>query len=589
MSNDPVSDELAIRFERVGKMYKVFGSKLDTALDALNLPTFGRDGRYREFWALRDIDFELARGARLGIIGRNGAGKTTLLKLVTGNLAPTEGGVTVNGDVQALLEIGGGLHPEFTGRENIRASLSYIGLSRAETEDSEREIAEFTELGRFLDQPFKTYSQGMQARLSFAIATTTQPEILIVDEILGAGDAYFFTRSTARMSQLIESGAGVLLVSHALDQVARFCERTIWLDRGRIAMDGPTDEVIKAYERFIRELEDRRLKAKNEKATLPQYDAFDRETHTDALVGSISAEDGSIEVARVTLWRDGMLEGEIDVGGSQDADTSGADGLLLEEGRWEPAQADAHGYFRAVSEEVGRFRFSLWFFYPRSRYEVEIVYRTRGGHGSVRLERAGDPGTIEPLEPADEWTTHRFELTSRDGALELESEERLSRWPGVEGLKIQRVQTVGGGNTERAVFRVHEPFSVLVDAVATSSGEFPLVPAALVFRLDGIVATRHIGEREVLRLEEGERIELRLDLGPLLLGNGTYLLSVGLYHELDVGNTLTSTLYDYFDRSFEFAITGNPPLHTEAFRHPGSWSTRMLPAAGTLTGELTER
>ena len=317
-------DELAIRFEQVGKMYKVFGSKLDTALDALNLPTFGRDGRYREFWALRDIDLELARGARLGIIGRNGAGKTTLLKLVTGNLAPTEGGVTVNGDVQALLEIGGGLHPEFTGRENIRASLSYVGLSRAEIEDSEREIAEFTELGRFLDQPFKTYSQGMQARLSFAIATTTQPEILIVDEILGAGDAYFFTRSTARMSQLIESGAGVLLVSHALDQVARFCERTIWLDRGRIAMDGPTDEVIKAYERFIRELEDRRLKAKNEKAALPQYDAFDRETHTDALVGSISAEGGSVEVARVTLWRDGMLEGEIDVGGSQDADTSGS-------------------------------------------------------------------------------------------------------------------------------------------------------------------------------------------------------------------------------------------------------------------------
>ena len=111
MSDDPVSD-VAIRFDQVGKMYKVFGSKLDTALDALSLPTFRRDGRYREFWALRDIDLELARGARLGIIGRNGAGKTTLLKLVTGNLAPTEGGVTVTGDVQALVEIGGGLHKE---------------------------------------------------------------------------------------------------------------------------------------------------------------------------------------------------------------------------------------------------------------------------------------------------------------------------------------------------------------------------------------------------------------------------------------------------------------------------------------------
>jgi lipopolysaccharide transport system ATP-binding protein len=583
-----MSDDLAIRFEQVGKMYKVFGSKFDNLLDALSLPTFRRDGRYREFWALRDIDLELARGARLGIIGRNGAGKTTLLKLVTGNVLPTEGNVTVNGDVQALLEIGGGLHPEFTGRENIRASLGYLGLSRPEIEDAEREIAEFTELGRFLDQPFKAYSQGMQARLSFAIATTTQPEILIVDEILGAGDAYFFTRSTARMSQLIEGGAGVLLVSHALDQVSRFCERTIWLDRGRIAMDGPTDEVIKAYERFIREMEDRRLRAKNAKAALAEYDAFDRETFTDAVVGSVSVDGGSADVARLTLWRDGAIEGEIDVGGAQDADTSGAGGILLEEGGWDAAQPDAEGYFRTVPEGAARFCFNLWFLYPQSRYELEIVYRVHGADVSVQLDRADDSAANVPLPTVDEWTTHRFELPGRVQRADP-AEERLSRWPGVDGLAIQRVQTVGENDSERAVFRVHEPFSVLVEATATASGEFPLVPAALVFRLDGIVATRHVGEREVLRLEKGDRIELRLDLGPLLLGNGAYLLSVGLYRELDIGNTHSSTLYDYFDRSFEFAVTGNPPLHSEAFRHPGEWSTNVLSAPEQLTGELSER
>jgi lipopolysaccharide transport system ATP-binding protein len=584
-----MSDDLAVRFEQVGKMYKVFGSKLDTALDALNLPTFGRNGRFREFWALRDIDLELARGARLGIIGRNGAGKTTLLKLVTGNVSPSEGKVTVNGNVQALLETGGGLHPEFTGRENIRASLGYLGLSRSEIDDAEQDIAEFTELGRFLDQPFKAYSQGMQARLSFAIATTVQPEILIVDEILGAGDAYFFTRSTTRMSHLIESGAGVLLVSHALDQVARFCERTIWLDRGRIAMDGPTDEVVKAYERFIRELEDRRLRAKNEKTARPEYDAFDRDTFTDAVVGAISAESGSIDVARVTLYRDAVPEGEIDVGGAQDADTSGNGGLLLEDGAWEAPQTDPDGYFRTVAERAARFRFNLWFFYARSRYEVEIVYRTHGGPGTLRLDRTNGAGTIASLPPADDWTTHRFELSDGEEPLDLGAEERLSRWPGVEGIAIRRVQTIGEQDLEQAVFRVHEPFSVVVDAMATASGEFAVIPAALIFRLDGIVATRHVGEREMLRLEEGDRIELRLDLGPLLLGNGTYLLSVGLYQELDVGNSISSTLYDYFDRSFEFVVTGNPPLHTEAFRHPGKWAARVLPATGQLTGELSER
>lgn len=391
------------------------------------------------------------------------------------------------------------------------------------------------------------------------------------------------------MSNLIESGAGVLLVSHALDQVSRFCERTLWLERGRIAMDGPTDEVVKAYERFIRELEDRRLRAKNEKAAL-DYDAFDRETFTDAVIGTISGEEGSVDVSQLGLWRDGALEGEIDVGGPQDADTSGNGGLLLDDEAWEAPQGEAGGYFRTVSGLPGRFRFNLWFLYPQSRYEVEIVYRSPDGPGTLRLDRAGDSTAIASLPPAEEWTTHRLELSGSGESFDLASEERLSRWPGVEGLVIRRVQTVGGHDAEQAVFRVHETFTVLVEAVATASGTYPLIPAALAFRLDGIVATRHVGEREVLRLEEGDRIELRLDLGPLLLGNGTYLLSVGLYRELDIDNSLSSTLYDYFDRSFEFIVTGNPPLHTEAFRHPGSWTMRVLPTMEQRrTGELSER
>src|SRR5579864_3487501 len=192
--------DAVVRFSDVGKMYKIFPSRRDNLLEVLGLRRLigDRGSRYQEFWALRGIDFELRRGERLGIIGRNGAGKSTLLRLVTGNIPPSEGDVGVNGDVQALLEIGGGLHPEFTGRENIRAALGFMGLGPAEIDEATIDIAEFTELGRFLDQPFKTYSVGMQARLSFAIATATTPEILIVDEILGAGDAYFFGRSTER-------------------------------------------------------------------------------------------------------------------------------------------------------------------------------------------------------------------------------------------------------------------------------------------------------------------------------------------------------------------------------------------------------
>jgi len=282
-----MSNAAAVEFAEVGKMYKVFSSRSANLADALGLGRFrGGSSSYKEFWALRDISFSLGQGERLGILGRNGAGKSTLLKLITGNLTPTEGRVAVNGDVQALLEVGGGLHPEFTGRENIRAALTHMGLSPREIGEVEEDIAEFTELGSFLDSPFKTYSLGMQARLSFAIGTSVNPEILIIDEVLGAGDAYFFGKSTARMQALIEKGAAVILVSHGLDQIVRFCESAIWIDRGRIVERGPSTEVVKSYEKFIRELENRRLQAKNQKARM-NYDAFARESYTDSLVAVV--------------------------------------------------------------------------------------------------------------------------------------------------------------------------------------------------------------------------------------------------------------------------------------------------------------
>src|SRR5262249_37487492 len=157
-----------------------------------------------------------------------------LLKLITGNVDPTEGVIAVHGSVQALLQAGTGMHPEFTGYENIEAALTYQGLSKAEIRDAVTDIADFTKLGRFLDQPFKTYSTGMQARLAFAAATVVRPDILIVDELLGVGDGYFLSKSTERMRKLIDSGASVLLVSHAMDQIVRFCDQAIWIDRGQI-------------------------------------------------------------------------------------------------------------------------------------------------------------------------------------------------------------------------------------------------------------------------------------------------------------------------------------------------------------------
>jgi len=206
------------------------------------------------FDALRDVSLSVRRGERLGIVGRNGAGKTTLLKLIIGNLSPTRGRVEVRGQVQALMQVGLGFHPEFTGRENARSALLYNGLSGSTIERALADVIEFTELGEFLDQPMSTYSLGMRMRLQFAAATAIEPDILIVDEVMGAGDAYFSAKSADRMKRLTASGCTLLLVSHSPYQVLEFCGRAVWLDGGRVRMEGDAHEVLGAYEVHLEQL-----------------------------------------------------------------------------------------------------------------------------------------------------------------------------------------------------------------------------------------------------------------------------------------------------------------------------------------------
>lgn len=246
-------EPLAIRLNDVSKVYKLHGSQRDQLIDVLRLQRFGIRTKTpgKEFIALNGVSLEVPRGHRIGIVGRNGAGKTTLLKLICGNFAATSGEVEVNGSVQALMNIGLGFHPEYTGRDNVEASLQYNGLARAEYEEAMQGVVDFCELGDFLDQPFKTYSLGMQARLMFAAATAIRPDILIVDEVLGAGDAYFVAKSKGRVDKLVSSGCTMLLVSHSMQQVLELCDEAIWLDKGAVRMRGESFDVVKAYEEFL--------------------------------------------------------------------------------------------------------------------------------------------------------------------------------------------------------------------------------------------------------------------------------------------------------------------------------------------------
>jgi lipopolysaccharide transport system ATP-binding protein len=243
----------AIILRNVSKVYRLHGSQSDQLIEVLGLKRLGfrTKSPHTEFSALSNISLEVPRGHRVGIIGRNGAGKTTLLKLICGNFAPTSGEVLVQGTVQALMSMGLGFHPEYTGRQNAESSLQYNGLSKLEYQKALEGVIEFCELDEFFDQPFKTYSLGMQARLMFAVATAIHPDILIVDEVLGAGDAYFVAKSKRRVEAMINNGCTMLLVSHSMQQVLELCDEAVWIDNGSIRMLGKSFLVVKAYEEYL--------------------------------------------------------------------------------------------------------------------------------------------------------------------------------------------------------------------------------------------------------------------------------------------------------------------------------------------------
>jgi lipopolysaccharide transport system ATP-binding protein len=205
--------------------------------------------------ALRDVSLSVSRGKTFGLVGRNGSGKSTLLKLVTGIYAPTSGKVEVHGRISALLELGAGFHPDFSGRENIFVNGIILGMSRKEIRTRLDEIVEFSELGEFIDEPVRTYSSGMYARLAFAVATHVDPEILLIDEILSVGDEHFGRKSAAKMEEFRKAGKTILLVTHDLSTLQRRCDQAAWLDAGVLKASGSPVEVVAAYRRAVAESE----------------------------------------------------------------------------------------------------------------------------------------------------------------------------------------------------------------------------------------------------------------------------------------------------------------------------------------------
>ncbi|MBW9105243.1 ABC transporter ATP-binding protein [Paraburkholderia phenoliruptrix] len=251
-----MSSEIAIKVENLSKRYQIYDQPRDR-LKQFILPRMRRmvgapSAQYfREFWALRDVSFEVKRGETVGIIGRNGSGKSTLLQMICGTLNPTYGSLQTKGRIAALLELGSGFNPEFTGRENVFLNAAVLGLSQQEVEACFDDIVAFADIGHFLDQPVKTYSSGMVVRLAFAVQAMINPDIFVVDEALAVGDEKFQRKCFARLEELKSRGTSILFVSHSAASIIELCERSLVLDKGSRLMYGAAPQAVRAYQKLL--------------------------------------------------------------------------------------------------------------------------------------------------------------------------------------------------------------------------------------------------------------------------------------------------------------------------------------------------
>lgn len=566
--------ENAIEVTNVGKMYKLYKNPKDKILDAFKLNFFKKD-YYEEFWALREMNLTVAKGERIGLIGNNGAGKSTLLKLIIGNVKPTEGAIKVNGDLQALMELGTGFHPEFTGRQNIRASLAYRGLSPKEISKLEDDIIDFSELDEFIDQPIRTYSAGMNARLAFSTATSISPDILIVDEVLGAGDAYFSGKCVERMKRITEdSGATVLFVSHDLNSVMQLCERVIWIDRGTIRMQGNPIDVIKEYTAAVRKREELRLKArdlrKNKGAHSMEEDALKKLYRFITPDGK--APRGKNKIYKVGFYRgNGQEVASIDVGGPMDNGQEQDNYILADKKfmNWGEPKKDENGTYREYLDIGGKYIHAPFTFRCYEEKGLEEGYLEIWGDIKeslvVEIYQDNEYKKAGELEPQG-YHQYRVQLTAEE---EIEKEDKSSGEPdgkeaydttevsdkftyGNRKMKILDVLLKDDQGTSTKILEVEKSVTVEIKFTALEKVHSPVF-VFCIYMPDGQCASQWISEDygDVELLGDGC---YRFQVDKLLLGKGSYVASVGIFNGLSSYSGVESESYAVIDRSIFFEI-----------------------------------
>ncbi len=569
-----MSKELAIQVSNVSKMYKLYRNNVAKLLDLFGI-SFKKS--YEEFWPLKDINLSISKGEKVGIIGRNGVGKTTLLSLIAGNIRPSSGKIIVNGKVNALFVLGTGFHPEFSGLDNIFSSLAFQGITGKQARKLAEDIIEFSELEEFIDQPVKTYSSGMYARLAFTVATAIKPEILIIDEILSAGDAYFALKAIDRMKELTNSGSTVLFVSHDLASLQKMCDRCIWLDRGNIQADGKTIDVIKEYASSIRKRDELRLLLKNSGKNI-------RDTHSDTrqllfrfiTSNHTAPKNKGFYVHAIKLFIKNRPFAEINLGDSMD-NNSEQNGYIItnEKINWSKGIKKENKWCREFKDFSGEYIHATGIFnVPREinetdlsfeieyfdDFEDQIIFEVFDNDKKLYRQYK----TIKCLN-SNNWLNIIInkdkKLNENNRGKEIsyalrhkKIEQNQNDVYGTGELIITDFKILNKKQEEQYVFVLNEKLIFRIKYQVISDVSAPVFVVAI-YKPDGTVITQLISKEKkykIKKLKNKGYIDFEID--KLKIGAGEYIVSIGAFHDIDLANPTEQKSYCLHDRKYKFKI-----------------------------------
>lgn len=590
--------DVAIHAKDLRKVYRLYTKPSYRFRDMFGILGH-KAGAFTEHAALDGVSLDIARGEKVAIIGRNGAGKSTFLKLVTGVIEPTSGVLEVRARVHALLQIGTGFHPDFTGRENVYAYLAQLGITGAEADRRCAETIEFAEIEEYINQPVKTYSTGMAVRLMFSVSTAIAPDLLVLDEVLGVGDAYFSNKSYGRIRDLCDQqGTTLLLVTHDIYSAVKICGRIVWIDHGRVLMDSDGPSVVKAYEDSIRQQEESRLRARKQER-LRAARALQQGSRAHVIV-EIQCRDNQpaaspVYFSRIALTSHGSVVGELPLG-QADADEASSH-LQFEGTSWGPA-ATVHGRLARPLMNHGSPFHKVAGVFAVDRSALDVTMTDVGLEVDYHSDAPADLLLVAFVDgrrvnfgalPASTggWTTHSAHPTEQDAADAPLPQVNTRGVHGTGAIVIEDVELLNAAGVPSAFVEHGRPATFVISFRIADRrlNECPQV-ILVVFR-DGLAVARFIARD--LHFDAAHAITGRvcLHVPRMMLGIGSYSIAVMIAAEgyLDREQVLFYTLnpgvYATSIHMLEFTVTGDGLAATNTlFVGDGDWAIDTGGVAG---------